>query len=160
MLFEELYAPLLNYANMFLNSTETAEELVQEAFLMIWEKRREVDDSFNIKAYLYKSVHNQALNFIRHQKVVLKHADSEYENSDRFISKAKEPNPFLSQALYKAIDELPQRARLIFQMSRIDGMRHKEIADELSISEKTVEVQVRKARHFLKKKLKRYYDEL
>jgi len=159
-LFELLYDPLRAYANVFLNDPEMSEELIQEAFLMIWEKRSLLVEDFNVKAYLYKSVHNQALNFLRHQKVIFRHAEYTQDEGLRFFTNAIEPNPFLSKAVYSAIEELPARSKLIFKMSRMDGMRHKEIAEALSISEKTVEVQVRKARLFLQKKLKRYYREL
>jgi RNA polymerase sigma-70 factor (ECF subfamily) len=156
--FELLYDALYNYALNFVKE-EDAEELVQEAFLMIWDRRKMIDEDFNVKAYLYKSIHNQALNHIRHLKVVGQHvAEEVYLNSA--IQRAKEPNPFLAKALNDYIELLPDRSKLIFKMSRVDGMRHKEIAQALSISEKTVEVQLRKARIFLKKILKRFYNEL
>lgn len=160
VIFELLYDALYSYALNFVNETEDAEELVQEAFLMIWDRRKMIDEDFNVKAYLYKSIHNQALNHIRHLKVVNQHVDEEIYFNTSAIQKAKEPNPFLAKALREAIDLLPERSKLIFQMSRVDGMRHREIAQALSISEKTVEVQIRKARLFLQKKLKRFYNEL
>ncbi len=155
-----LYDSLLSYAMGFINKPEDAEELVQEAFLMIWDKRKMIDEDFNVKAYLYKSIHNQALNYIRHLKIVNRHVNEENHFYYSTIEKAKEPNPFLTKALNEAIDKLPERSKIIFKMSRIDGLRHKEIAKLLCISEKTVEVQIRKARLFLQKKLKRFYNEM
>jgi len=157
--FELLFDALFSYAMNFVKEKEEAEELVQEAFLMIWDRRKMIDNEFNVKAYLYKSIHNQALNHLRHLKVVNQHVDEEiYIKSS--VEKGKEPNPFLTKAINEAIDKLPSRSKLIFKMSRIEGLRHREIAQELGISEKTVEVQIRKARHFLQKKLKKYYNEL
>lgn len=160
VIFDALYDALYCYALNFVSEAEMAEELVQEAFLMIWDRRKMIDADFNVKAYLYKSIHNQALNYIRHLKVVSQHAnETTYLNSSAH-QKEKEPNPFLTQALEEAIAALPERSRLIFRMSRMEDMRHREISEKLSISEKTVEVQIRKARIFLQKKLKRYYNEL
>jgi len=159
-IFDLLYNSLFSYAISFVNRGEDAEELVQEAFLMIWDRRKMIDESFNVKAYLYKSIHNQALNHIRHLKVINQHVNEESYIYYSTIEKAKEPNPFLTKALNEAIDKLPERSKLIFKMSRIDGLRHKEIAKTLCISEKTVEVQIRKARLVLQKKLKRFYNEM
>ena len=159
-IFNTLYSSLFSYALGFINKTEDAEELVQEAFLMIWDRRKMIDNEFNVKAYLYKSIHNQALNHLRHLKVVNQHVSEEGYFNSLAIQKAKEPNPFLTKALNDAIDKLPNRSKMIFKMSRIDGLRHREIAQTLSISEKTVEVQIRKARLFLQKKLKKFYNEL
>jgi len=159
-IFEILYDSLLSYAQNFVTDIEDAEELVQEAFLMIWDRRNMIDENFNVKAYLYKSVHNQALNYLRHLKIVNQHVSEETYFKDSAIQKPKEPNPFLNKALYEAIEQLPDRSKIIFKMSRIDGMRHREISEELKISEKTVEVQIRKARIFLQKKLKKFYNEM
>ena len=157
---DSLYGSLYVYAKSFVQDESDAEELVQEAFIMIWERRKNIDSDFNIKAYLYKSIHNQALNYLRHLKVVGQHVDEAFYFGQEEFQSPTEINPFLSKALTDAIDLLPRRTKLIFEMSRLDGLRHKEIAVELGISEKTVEVQVRKARQFLQKKLKRYYREL
>lgn len=159
-LFDSLYDALFSYAISFVKEHNDAEELVQEAFLMIWDRRKIIDDNFNVKAYLYKSIHNQALNFLRHVKVMNQHVHEENYFNMYKVEKAREPNPFLTKAIYNAISELPERSQLIFRMSRIDGYRHREIGEKLSISEKTVEVQIRKARITLQKKLKKFYNEL
>ncbi len=159
VIYELYYAQLFNYAQSFVRQREMSEELVQEAFLMIWDRRQMLSSDFNLKAYLFKSIHNQALNYIRHNKIVNIHAEEAYIIGNKSVQ-FKEPNPFLSGALKKAIETLPARTKLIFLMSRVDGLRHKEIGKELSISEKTVEVQVRKARLMLQKKMKHYYKEL
>ncbi|MBI9066690.1 MAG: RNA polymerase sigma-70 factor [Salinivirgaceae bacterium] len=160
IVFEMLYSQLLSYAYSFVKEEEAAEELVQEAFLSAWDKRLMLSEEFNLRAYLYKSIHNQALNYLRHIKVVNQHKHYYFQFYKDVSQKAIEPNPYLKKAIDEAIEQLPERARIIFQLSRIDGLRHREIADNLNISEKTVEVQVRKARLFLQKKLKRFYKEL
>lgn len=160
LVFDLLYPQLSAYAFSFVNNDEVAEELVQEAFLVTWDKRKMLDEAFNLRAYLYKSIHNQALNYLRHQKVVHQHMQYQLGVHVDETQQAEVPNPFLKKAIFEAIEQLPDRSRLIFQLSRMDGLRHKEIARKLNISEKTVEVQVRKARLFLQKKLKKFYKEL
>lgn len=158
LLFIHFYDMLYYYALTFNTNTETAEEFTQEAFLMLWERRKQFSDGFNLKAYLFKSVHNQALNFIRHQKVVNAHHHDSIADPRTYEKPISEP--WLNDALKIAISSLPERTRQVFVLSRVDGFRHKEIAEQLGITEKTVEVQVRKARLALQKKLKRFYKEL
>jgi RNA polymerase sigma-70 factor (ECF subfamily) len=156
--FNSFYKQLQNYAVFFVNDSEVAEELVQEAFISLWNVRKRIDKEFNVKAYLFRSIHNQGLNFIRHQKVINEHVASEKSFGDN--GKYTEPAPFLRKAIDEAIESLPPRTGMVFKMSKINGMKHKEIAEALNIAEKTVEVQVRKARNTLKTLLKTYYDEL
>lgn len=156
--FETLYPGLGLYAVSFVIQPQVAEELVQESFMRLWQNRARLDEQFQTKAFLYKTVHNLALNYLRHQKIVNRFLKEANINTTSYEWKG-EPNPFLSVALFNAIELLPERAKLIFEMSRIDGLKHREIAQKLSISEKTVEVQVRKARLFLQKKLKNYYSD-
>lgn len=158
--FKEYYKPLKNYAVFFVGDQEAAEELVQEAFISLWNQRQRVDEEFNVKAYLFRSIHNQGLNFIRHKRVIKEYVDFEMKTMNREQDTYCEPAPFLRKALDEAINSLPPRTGLVFQMSRINGMKHKEIAEALNITEKTVEVQVRKARTTLKSLLKDYYNEL
>lgn len=150
--------PLHKYALTFIKDDELAEELVHEAFLMIWNRREILNEQFNIKAYLYKSIHNQALNYLRHNKIVQKYFSEAIHSNSRINTSL--PEPFLKKAIYEAIDHLPERLRQIFVLSRIEGLKHKEIATKLSISEKTVEVHIRNARIILRKKLKNYYKEI
>lgn len=158
-LFYLLNDALVRYALLFVKQQQEAEEIVQESFLKLWDKRKMVDAGFNLKAYLFKSVHNQALNYLRHLEIVALHEKHQAETHKNH-EEAHAPHPFLKHALYSAIAELPKRTQLVFRLSRLNGYKHKEIAQKLSISEKTVEVQVRKARLILQDKLKDYYNEL
>lgn len=158
-IYDLYYYQLHKYALTFVKDVEFAEEMVHEAFLMIWDKREMLNIEFNIKAYLYKSIHNQALNYLRHNKIVQKYF-SETINSDRNTNTSFLPEPFMKKAISGAIDNLPVRLKQIFILSRIEGLKHKEISAKLGISEKTVEVHIRNARITLRKKLKSYYKEL
>jgi len=158
-IYDLYYFPLHKYALTFLHDSELAQELVHEAFLIIWDRREMLNEDFNVKAYLYKSIHNQALNYIRHNKVVANYfAETILTNNHK--TKISLPEPFVKKAISDAIDKLPKRLKQIFILSRIEGFKHKEISKKLAISEKTVEVHIRNARIILRKKLKSFYNEL
>ena len=158
VLFTKLYKPLLLYSMSFIAEEEIGHEIVQEAFLQLWERRDRITDGFNAKAYLYKCVHNQAFNHLRHMKIVLAYqSQSELQSVN---NKQNEDYIFIESAINRALEKLPSRQRLIFELSRLDGYKHEQIAEQLNISYKTVEAQIRNARLTLQKQLKSYYHEL
>jgi RNA polymerase sigma-70 factor, ECF subfamily len=157
-LFIHLHKPLLLYSVSLIADEDTSYEIVQEAFLQLWERRDRLTDGFNAKAYLYKCVHNQAFNYLRHLRIVQAH-QSQY-NFKSETNKQNEDYIFIEQAINNALDKLPARQRLIFELSRLDGCKHEQIAEQLNISYKTVEAQIRNARLTLQKHLKNYYHEL
>lgn len=157
-LFVRLYRPLLGYCITLISDEDTSHEIVQEAFLQLWDRWGRVNNDFNTKAYLFRCVHNQAFNHLRHLKIVF--SEKSQAELKPGISMQNEDFLTIGPAIEKAMNEMPQRQRLIFEMSRMDGYRHDEIARQLNISYKTVEAQVRNARLFLQKRLKGYYNEL
>jgi RNA polymerase sigma-70 factor (ECF subfamily) len=157
-LFLKHYQPLLGYCITLINNHETSHEIVQEAFLQLWERWERVDGEFNVKAYLFRCVHNQAFNHLRHLKIVK--SEKAQQELKPGTDRQNEDFLLIQSAIDKALIQMPQRQRLIFELSRMDGYKHEEIARQLNISYKTVEAQVRNARHFLQKKLKGYYNEL
>lgn len=154
--FQLLFPSLVNYALHFHDDKMLAEEMVQEAFLLLWEKRERIDASFNMKAYLFKTIHNQALNHIRHKKVVSLYR----QNNQQQIVIENHDDPLLTEAIHDAVNSLSPRVKLVFELSKIKGYKNKEIAEELAISIKTVEVQLRNAKLSLQKLLKPYYKNL
>jgi RNA polymerase sigma-70 factor, ECF subfamily len=158
VLFAKQYKPLLLYSMSFISEEEISHEIVQEAFLQLWERRDRINDGFNSKAYLYKCVHNQAFNHLRHMKIV-----QTYRSRCELQTKTNKQNEdyiFIDTAISKALEELPPRQRLIFELSRLDGYKHEQIAEQLNVSYKTVEAHIRNARLTLQKQLKGYYHEL
>ncbi|MNJ98082.1 ECF RNA polymerase sigma factor SigW [compost metagenome] len=152
--FKNLHA----YAYTFIKDDIMSEEIVQNVFFRIWEKRDilQIDDS--LKAYLYRSVHNESLNYIKHQKVKSSfqvHYSNQMESSYSDVSDeivAAE----LETKIQLAINELPQQCRIIFQLSRFEQLKYQQIADQLNISVKTVENQMGKALKVLRLKLVDY----
>ena len=152
--FKRLYA----YALTIVKEEMTAEEMVQNVFFKIWEKKGKVDIKTSISAYLYRSVYHESLNYLKHRKVKAAYqshaAWQAKDQSDNAASKVQLSE--LQQKLDTALRELPEQCRTIFQMSRFEELRYQEIADRLGLSVKTVENQMGKALRILRLKLADY----
>lgn len=153
--FKQYFKSLQNYAYTILKDLDVAEEMVQNVFLKIWEKREKLPTDAVVSSYLYKSVYHESLNYLRHEKVKISHQQqtlySMKEETDNASDRIKLKQ--LEEHLQKALNDLPQQCRTIFQMSRFDELRYREIADELGISIKTVENHMGKALRLLRLKL-------
>jgi RNA polymerase sigma-70 factor (ECF subfamily) len=157
-IFETFYPSLCHYASHFLGDHDQSEEVVQGLFVRIWEKRELVDVSTSLRSYLFKSVRNQCINLIMHEKVKQNHAR---KIRDALIEDAAEEDYFLkdelAEAISLAIAALPEKRREIFLLSRQEGLKYQEIAGRLQISVKTVETQMGLALKFLREKYKRIF---
>lgn len=152
--FRAWYAPLVRVAAALLQDNDAAEEVAQDVMHELWRRRRLLDASLSLRAYLLRSVRNRSLNHLRHLRVRRQTAgsvESLYDAptvADQPIA-AKE----LAEAAAKAVQELPPRCREVFELSRVHGLRYAEIAATLDISEKTVEAQIGKALRILRERL-------
>ncbi len=152
-LFRKYYPSLCRFVFPFVKDISLSEEIVQEMFIKIWDKREKININTTVKSYLYKASRNTALNFIKQKKdnISLDNTKIQYKNSDKTdIIEYKE----LEKQISEAIDSLPEKCREIFCLSRHEEMTYKQIADYLEISIKTVENQMgialRKLRSYLK----------
>lgn len=154
-MFKAHYKELHSYANIMLRDEDTAEEIVQSMFLKFWEKRELLNVQTSIKAYLYKCVYNDSLNYIKHQKVKTKYQDfAAYTMNDHHeAASSRVELTELQFKLQEALNELPEHCRTIFQMSRFEELKYREIAEQLDLSIKTVENQMGKALKILRLKL-------
>ncbi len=145
-LFRSLYPMLCGYALKILKDRDQAEEIVQEVFYNYWNKRQLLDIDVSLKSYLYKAVYNKCLHYIEHKTVINKlvatveHSEMAYYSPSDALQTDE-----LYAAYKKTLNQLPERCREIFQMSRKYGMKYSEIAEKLSISLKTVEANMGKA---------------
>ena len=156
-LFQKYYSAMCNFAGQLLPDSEMAEEIVQDLFVRIWEKRESISIDSSVKHYLFKSIRNQCLNQLQHLKIRKKYADRILESAQLDI----DPEQYLIEGelfkrIEKSIESLPPKRKEIFRLSREKGLRYKEIADELSISIKTVEAQMGLALKYLRDDLKEY----
>ncbi|SEB09644.1 RNA polymerase sigma-70 factor, ECF subfamily [Pedobacter hartonius] len=158
LVYTEHYVSLFKYAYTMVNDEVLAEEMVHQVFLRILEKNGSVTISTSLRSYLYRSVHNECLNHIKHEKVKDAHiagtnAGLNYHTETPSGTMQYKELKFQLQA---AINELPEQCRTIFQMSRFDELKYAEIALELGISIKTVENQIGKALKRLRVQLADY----
>lgn len=153
--FKKYFKALQNYAFTILNDLDVAEEIVQNVFLKIWEKKEKLPIDATVSGYLYKSVYHESLNWLRHEKVKFSHQQHTLYSMQNETDNASERirTKQLEEHLQKALNELPEKCRTIFQMSRFDELRYREIAEELGISIKTVESQMGKALSLMRTKL-------
>ena len=155
--FHTYYKPLVIYARTILKDTDESEDIVQQVFITIWEKRASIEVHTSLRALLYKSVHNACLNKIKQQAVRSKYAaDVLRTNAPKAGADERIQQKELQKSIEKALEALPEQCRRIFKMSRFDHLKYQEIADELGLSVKTVENQMGKALKIMKEHLKDY----
>lgn len=157
-LFREHYAALCAFSRKFVADPDMAEELVQDLFLNLWEKRLELMPTVSLRSYLFAAVRNSCLNHLKHLKVRAQHQEHTLAQAREF---AEDPQAALQAAelqarIALAIDALPDRCGEIFKMSRFEGLKYQEIADQLALSPRTVEVQIGKALKLLRESLGEY----
>jgi RNA polymerase sigma-70 factor (ECF subfamily) len=157
ILFHKYYAHLCSYAAKIINDDAAAEEIVQDFFVKLWEKREQLFIETSLKNYFFRSVKNLCLNYIQHNKTKLRYAQvviSEVENT--FSDDSNYPEVDLSEKIEESINSLPEKRQEIFRLSRQEGLKYHEIAQKLNISIKTVETQMSLAIKTLRDKLKNY----
>lgn len=146
-LFHHYYPGMCSYAESLLRKPEVAEEVVQDVFLNIWKNRTDLHITAGWQGYLYRSVFNNSMMYLRKMKREIpldeQWAKNELQTEDQVSEEmdAKE----LSALVAYTLQDLPDRTQQIFKLSRFEGLKYKEIADMLSISVKTVEANMGKA---------------
>jgi RNA polymerase sigma-70 factor (ECF subfamily) len=155
MLFRKYYQPLCNYAYSFLNDRDEAEEVVQAAFIGVWDKRQLIEIQSSLKAYLYRMVRNSCLNVLKHEKVKQAHAKLQMADGEPAYEQSMLSSE-LQGKIHEALKALPEQCRIVFQLSRFEELKYAEIAEQLGISVKTVENQMGKALKIMRGQLKDY----
>lgn len=162
--FEEIFskynAKVYNFILSTLFDKTLAKDLTQNVFLSVWEHRESVNKTKNFTAYIYTIARNMV--YRQTEKMVLAHRYKEYihqfQSSIENSTEDYLDYQYLEKLLIELIDQLPPSRREIFLLSRHHGLTNKEIAQKLSISEKTVETQITRSIHFLKKHIKPNMD--
>jgi RNA polymerase sigma-70 factor (family 1) len=162
-LFLNYYNELCRYACGILKNRNISEEMVQEVFVKLWENRKELTIKSSIKAYLYRSVHNQCINYYEHIQVQQKFTSEAVKNYRDLISPLTDSYPIanlLVQELEKKIDQslsaLPEQCREVFLLIRHDDLSYAEAAEKLGISVNTVKTQLQRALTRLRESLRNY----
>ena len=147
-LYKLYYPKMFAFAKNYVPANEDAENIVHDVFLTLWERKEEIEISFTLTTYLFTLVKNRCLNFLRH-KLIEEEYNSQMKEELGFKLYALEAFDYsyqseeeLQEIIRRALDTLPERCREIFIKSRIEGLKYKEISDELGISVNTVENQM------------------
>lgn len=158
IIFKEYFEKLVEYAYIHLKDKDNAEEVVQDLFYQLWNKKEKLEISTSLKSYLYRSVHNNCLLRLQHEAIRHK-----YENFVKSKELDYSPEPIdyvkageLDKRIEDTIEAFPERTKTIFRMNRFEGFKYHEIAEKLSISIKTVEANMGKALKALRMNLKDY----
>ena len=153
-MFKRYYKPLVYFSYRYVKDVQIAEDIIQDVFINIWNKRETLDFSLNFKSYLFSSVRNHSLMHLnkesKFEHVNLKLLTEKSDNNPDTIVESKE----LEKIVAKIILELPEKRREVFCMSRFDKLTYSEIADALSISVNTVETQMSRALKYIRKRTK------
>lgn len=158
--FEELfnanYKALCNLAFRMLKDKNASEDVVQEVFMKVWNNRKQLNIKVSEKAYLYRSVYNSSLDYLDKWKRLRPSEDISFTGKEPSVTERRMEEDELEALLNRALDKLPPKCHAIFCLSRYDGMKHREIAEHLGISIKTVEAQIAIALDRLKQDLMPY----
>ena len=164
-LFKDYYVSLCAYSRRYVGRKDIAEEIVSETFFKLWKNRSKLEIKTSIKSYLFQAVANNSLYYLRQLKETDKvseyfnDSDSSqigfYETSEALTEKSLLMEE-LSARIEEAIEQLPPQQKKAFKLKRFEGKKNKEIAEEMGLSVKTVEMHLSKAMFSLRENLKDY----
>ncbi|MBN1986034.1 MAG: RNA polymerase sigma-70 factor [Prolixibacteraceae bacterium] len=146
-IFHYYYSGLCAFAEKITGNTDTAEDIVQDLFVTLWIKNEQIAISSSLKNYLFTSVKNRSLDFLKHEKTKAKRLNVLDESAElpENLSSLWFAESELTKVIEACLKKLPPRCREIFVMSRFEGLKNQEIADKLGISKRTVELQISNA---------------
>jgi RNA polymerase sigma-70 factor (ECF subfamily) len=154
-LFKQTFPRMIGYCRLFIKDQAQANDLVQECFVKLWEKRSTIKISQSVKSLLFVMLRNKCLNYLRDQKLhdFEKDIESIKENELQhlyqldFIGKEeKSVEERLIEAIRESVEKLPEKRKLVFVKTKIEGKKNKEVAEELDISVKAVEKHLHQAK--------------
>ncbi len=156
--FKLYYQPLVVFATKLVNDIDLARDFVQDVIVNFYEKRAEIEIHTSLKSHLYQSVRNRCFNHLKREQILRVHHTSIYtdnKDSEQLFHDIMEETE-LENRINQIINTLPKQCQRIFEMSRFNGKSNQEIADELSISKRTVETQISNALKKMRQKLSNY----
>jgi RNA polymerase sigma-70 factor (ECF subfamily) len=165
-LFDVYYQRLYLYARGYVENADAAKDIVQDLFINMWEKRKNLFINSSLSSYLFRAIHNRCIQFLRHKKVVsefkerhalkLKEAEILYNTSVDFTFSEIRFNEI--QDIFKRTNNsLPPKTREVFGLSRTEAMSYQDIARSLNINIKTVEYHITKALKIFHNALKDFF---
>jgi RNA polymerase sigma-70 factor (ECF subfamily) len=159
VLFDTYYQRLLSDVYRVIRDEDACKDIVQDVFVDFWNKRESIEVHTSLQAYLRRAAVNKALNYLKNSRRFVLEEDGVVFDSTEYPDALDSGDALsaeqLEQNLHRAIEALPEKCRLVFSMSRFDHLSHKEIAETLGISVKTIENQITKAMKMLRESLSR-----
>lgn len=157
-IYSDYYLPLCVYAQSFVADADEAEEIVQGIILKMWEQKENLESIQSLKSYLYRSVRNTCLNYIKHKKIEARYKQQAWLELKEIEADFVNPytNVELKEEIERAVESLPERCRQVFEMSRYEGRKNREISEVLGISIKAVEANITRALQNVRQKLDTY----
>lgn len=152
-IFRTYYPALCLFALKFLKDKEEAEEVVQDLFCKLWEKRKELAITTSLKSYLYGAIRINSIRKLQSESLHHSHHEEilRLSSSKEFVDDLERNE--LQSRIHQCIANLPEQRRKVFELSRFQDKKYKEIAEEMAISVKTVENHMGKALKFLREHL-------
>ena len=159
--FKADYNRIVGFCQQFIRDKDQARCLAQEAFVKLWINHEKIESVNGIRSFLYTYAKTDCLNHIRHQKVISNYQDKRLQTKESELNREildsfdfdQLEHMELEKMINQAVGELPDKCRIVFMMSRIDGKKNNEIATELDISVKSVEANMTRALKTLRVKL-------
>jgi RNA polymerase sigma-70 factor (ECF subfamily) len=140
-LFDEYYVSLCYFANKFIRDIDASRSVVQQVYVDLWEKREKIDIFWSVKSYMYNSVRNRSIDYLRKNKNSVSLTDPENDTRQIPFRDLVEESE-LNELINSSINKLPEKCREIFLLCRFEELKYSEIAQKLNISVKTVEMQI------------------
>ncbi len=158
ILFESYFTRLCSFACQIVNRVQIAEEIVSSVFTTIWLRRKEINIEKSVRSYLFRSVRNLSINYIKSEKKKYVDIDDELLDSKEELGQPDSKLTFqeLEAEIEVIICKMPKQRQRIFRLSRIDGLKYMEIAEKLKISVNTVQNHMVEANKYMA----RQYDKL
>ncbi len=154
-IFKRYNKILLIHAYKKLEQQEVAEDVVQEVFSTLWQKRESISVSTNLPGYLYASVKNKTLDIIARKKTEARYVDSlkHFVGNAAVVTDHLVREKQMKEIIEREVGRLPSKMRMVFELSRNQHLSHKEIASALHLSEHTVTDQIKKALKILRTRM-------
>jgi RNA polymerase sigma-70 factor (ECF subfamily) len=158
LLYKRYHARLYNFCMSIIRNKQDAEGMVQEVFIAVWENREKLDENKSFSGFVFSIAKNKALNRIKQnlsRQVYLEYMQMENQVQNDMVSDIESRE--LMDYLLKTIQELPDKTKQIFLLSRNEGLTYKQIASRLDVTENVVDHEIRKSLKYIRDKLGNFH---